>query len=322
MPLSILVRLRGGSYDAGGERPSESEWPPHPARVFCALAASAESDADWAALRWLEQQGPPQVWAAPSDQVNRSRTRAYVVQNAVEKGGGNLTWPARTNGWRARAFAVPPRDSFAIVWPEARPSADTLSRLSLLAWKVPYIGRSTSTAQVSIAGVMPDDMPGTVIYRPAEFGAGGRLWDLRVPYAGYADALRDAYDDGRRSWEVTRARPYTAVQGRPEAEDSAREPEAVAGPFADLLVWKIERPVARVGGDFVVSLTTALRRAVLSQVPDPVPGQVSGYTEPGRPHVDTSTRTVMCSGLRSRSRVTCPIRISLLCCAPSCSIIR
>lgn len=195
MTLSILVRLSGGRYDAGGERPSESEWPPHPARVFCALAASAEDDSDWPALRWLEQQGPPQVWADPVDRVHRSRTRAYVVQNAVERGGGNLTWPGRTNGLRTRAFAVPSRESFAIVWPQAEPSADTLSRLSLLAWKVPYVGRSTSTAKVSAVGVLPPGMPDTLVYEPGEFGQRGQSWDLRIPYVGYTDALRDAYAD-------------------------------------------------------------------------------------------------------------------------------
>jgi CRISPR-associated protein Csb2 len=286
MPLSILVRLRGGRYDAGGERPSQSEWPPHPARVFCALAASAESDPDWAALQWLEKQGLPQVWADPMNQVQMSRTRGWVVQNATEsRGGGNLTWPGRDNGWRARAFAVPSRDSFAIVWPEATPSQDALSRLNLLAWKVPYVGRSTSVAQVAAVGVLPADMPDMPIYGPAELGQRGQFWDLRVPYVGYTDALRDAYADGRRSWEVAQTRPYTVVRNGQQEQDPAEVTAAAVGPFADLLIWGIERSAVRVGGDLVVSLTSALRRAVLCRVPDPVPGQVSGYTDRGRPHV-------------------------------------
>ena len=288
MPVSILVRLRGGRYDAGGDRPSESEWPPHPARVFCALVASAESDADWSALRWLEQQAPPQVWADPESQVHRSRTRAWVIENAIRPDGGNLNWPARNNGFRARAFAVPSRESFAIVWPTADPAADTLSRLNLLAWKVPYVGRSTGSAQVSVVGVVPADMPEAVIYEPAVLGRRGQSWDLRVPYAGYVEALRNAYADGRRSWEVARTLPYSMAQSGHEAGDAPEELEATAGPFGDLLVWKIERPVIRVGGDLVVSLASALRRAVLSRVgadvPD-IPGQVSGHTRPGRTHL-------------------------------------
>lgn len=284
MPLSIMVRLRGGSYDAGGQRPSESEWPPHPARVFCALAASAESDADWDALRWLERKAPPHVWADPLDRVQRSRTRAYVVQNAVEKDGGNLNWPGRTNGLRTRASVVPQSDAFAIVWPAADPPPDVLNRLNLLAWKVPYIGRSTGRAQVSAISMLPADLPGAVVYQPAEFG-GGRAWDLRVPYAGYTDALRDAYLDGRRSWEVARTLSYRHADRTSDESGQAEITEPATGPFVDLMVWDIERPVARIGGDQVVALASSLRRAVLSRVPDPVPGPVSGHTAPGQPHV-------------------------------------
>lgn len=284
MPLSILVSLRGGRYDAGGERPSESEWPPHPARLFCALAASAEEDADWEALRWLERQSPPQVWADPISQVYTSHARGWVVENAIKPGGGNLTWPARNNGWRARAFAVPSGESFAIVWPQAEPPAGILNRLNLLAWRVPYVGRSTSRAQVSAVGFMPPDLPGTLIYEPAASGWREQSWDLRVPYIGYTDGLRDTYADGRRSWEVARTCPYAAVRSV-QQEGTAEAPEMAAGPFADLLAWGVDRPVVRVGGDLVLSLTTALRRAVLARVPDPVPGQVSGHTTAGRAHV-------------------------------------
>ncbi|WP_462186878.1 hypothetical protein [Frankia sp. CcWB2] len=38
-------------------RPSEPECPPHPARLFCGLVASARIDGDWVALRWLETWG-------------------------------------------------------------------------------------------------------------------------------------------------------------------------------------------------------------------------------------------------------------------------
>ncbi len=284
MPLSILVRLRGGRYGASGERPSESEWPPHPARVFCALVASAECDADWDALRWLERQGAPQVWADHESRVGTSQTRGYVVQNAVKRGGGNLSWPGRTNGLRTRTFANPSLDEFAIVWPEAEASAETLSRLEFLAWRVPYVGRSTSRAYVTAIGAMPARIPGMAVYMPVELGQSGQFRNLRIPYPGYTDALRDAYAEGRRSWEVARARPYVAVPSEQQT-GGAQPAESVPGPFADLLVWSIERPVARVGGDLVISLASGFRRAVLSKVADPLPGQISGHTSPGRPHV-------------------------------------
>lgn len=284
MSLSISVRLRGGRYDAGGERPSEGEWPPHPARLFCALVASAQDDADWEALRWLERQSPPQVWCDPDAAVVPGRASAYVVLNSVKEGGGNQNWPGRTNGLRARSFAVPPRDSFAFMWPEAEPTESTLARLQRLAWNVPYLGRSTSLAQASAIGSAPSDLPGWVIYGPADRGASGRTRDLRVPYPGYCDELRAAYQTGRRSWEIARSRPYLEMRSDEMTADQA-DAHPAAGPFSDLMVWGIERPVTRIGGDQVIAIATSLRKAIMDLVPDPVPGQVSGHTEPGVPHV-------------------------------------
>jgi CRISPR-associated protein Csb2 len=285
MPVSIMVRLLGGGYDAGGERASEGEWPPHPARVFCALAASAQSEADWEALRWLEEQEPPQVWADPVDQVHMGRVSGYVVQNAIKLGGGNQNWPGRTNGSRARSSIVPSRDWFAIVWPEIDSPPDTVNLLNLLAWNVPYVGRSTSRAQVSVAGSLPPMAHNGVIYEPSGSRGDSRSYDLRTPYPGYTDALRSAYAAGTRSWEVARARPYRQVSQAGSENGASDAPAPVCGPFEEMLVWAIERPATRIGGDQAAALASSLRRAVISRVSEPVPGQVSGHTEPGRPHV-------------------------------------
>ncbi len=284
MPLSITVRLRGGGYDAGGERPSEAEWPPHPARVFCALAASARTEAEWDALRWLEEQGPPQVWADRLDQVHRGRVHGYVVQNAVSPKGGNQNWPGRTNGSRERSFVVPSRDWFAIVWTSADPPPDVGDLLGTLAWRVPYIGRSTSRAEVSIRCSLPIKADDGVVYGPAGAGGGFRDLGLRIPYPGYTNALRRAYSTGARSWEVAKTRPYCEIR-EVQGEQNMTAAAPAQGPFDELLVWTIERPVARIGGEQVVALASSLRRTVMARVPDPIPAQVSGHTEPGRQHV-------------------------------------
>lgn len=284
MPLSILVRLRHGSYEAGGERPSNAEWPPHPARLFCALVASAESEADWSALRWLEAQPPPEVWADGLDTTQRGRTRAYVVENAISQKGGNLTWPGRNNGMRSRSFAVPSTESFAVVWPEADLDAQRRTIIARMAGKVPYVGRSAGAAEVSVSASVPERMSSWVTYSPAKLGEGRAAWLLRVPYVGYTRELESAYDDGRRAWEVARVLPYEPVRTR-GTETSDGRAVASAGPFEDLMVWSLRRPVVRIGGDNVLRLTAALRRAVLSRVPDPVPAQISGHGADGRPHV-------------------------------------
>ncbi|HET9894955.1 MAG TPA: type I-U CRISPR-associated protein Csb2 [Streptosporangiaceae bacterium] len=181
---------------------------------------------------------------------------------------------------------MPSRDWFAIVWPLVDPPSDVKDLLETLAWRVPYVGRSTSRAQMSVRCSLPAEPHDGVIYGPAGVGAGIRSVGLRVPYPGYAGALRGAYSSGARSWEVSRTRPYCEVSDtRGEQSMTAMAVPSTQGPFDELLVWTIERPAARIGGDLVVALASSLRRAVLSRVPDPIPAQVSGHGAPGRQHV-------------------------------------
>ena len=98
----MTVELLSGSYDAAEVDDRErAEWPPHPARLFCALVAAARTAQDRAALAWLETLPAPLIVAAGSPQ--ETRRAGYVVVNALEKKGGNQTHPGRTNGLRARS---------------------------------------------------------------------------------------------------------------------------------------------------------------------------------------------------------------------------
>lgn len=284
MPLTITVRLRHGRYDAGGDPPGTAEWPPHPARVFCALAAA--QDTTWTALRWLEAQPSPEIWADPPDRVHSGRTATYVVKNAVHpKGGGSVSWPGRDNGMRTRAFATPATASFAVVWPDADPPAGILADLGQMARLVAYVGRSTSVAEVTVSGSVPAAFDGWVVYEPAELRDPRKVHRVRVPYPGYADELRAAYLEDRRSWEVARAVPYAVRREALPAQTSSSSGPGVQGPFEDLMVWTLERPVSRINGDQLVAMASALRRAVMSRIPDPIPAQISGHGAPGRPHV-------------------------------------
>ncbi|GAA0827680.1 type I-U CRISPR-associated protein Csb2 [Streptosporangium amethystogenes subsp. fukuiense] len=277
MALTLTVRLRHGRYDAGDMRPSQAEWPPHPARLFCALAASAVETDDWDALRWLERAGTPTVRAAMDD-VRPGRTDSYVVTNQTEQKPGSQSWPGRTNGARSRAFVTPACDRFAVVWPGADPDPEVLARLGALARRVPYVGRSTSQAEVSVTGSLPEDEPAWSELAPVPLGTPGAI-ELRVPYAGYTDALQDAYDRGGRAWEAARALPYSPVVATPEPVPTH------LSPWDDLIIWGFERPSARINGDQMARLTLALRKAVISRVTDPVPAQVSGHGADDRTHV-------------------------------------
>jgi CRISPR-associated protein Csb2 len=276
MALSIVVRLREGRYDAGGLDPGVPEWPPHPARLFCALVESAVDPADRDALRWLEALPAPHVWASADSTI--SRAKGYVVVNAVG-GNGSQTWPGRTNGLRQRVAAVLADDTFAIVWPGSDPDDSVLARLVRLAARVPYVGRSTSAAEVSVLAESIDGRPTWTHYVPVPLGTAYAV-ALRVPFGGYLSALDEAWDTGIRAWQVaTRTVDYASPT--PAATDDA----VVDGPYSDLLVWGIQRPTVAIGGDDVLTVTQSLRRAVMSCVGDQAPTEVNGHGADGIPHL-------------------------------------
>ena len=110
MALTISVELLTGSYDAAEvDDRDRAEWPPHPARLFCALVAAARSDGDRAALRWLEAQPAPLVVAA-GDRQERRRS-SYVVVNSAERrrAAARPTRAGRTACGRGRGRCRPAR---------------------------------------------------------------------------------------------------------------------------------------------------------------------------------------------------------------------
>ena len=82
--IAIGIRhLNGWSMAADSADRNRPEWPPHPDRIFMALAAAHfETGGDvseQAALHWLERQAAPNMWA--SEATHRYTTTAYVPVN-------------------------------------------------------------------------------------------------------------------------------------------------------------------------------------------------------------------------------------------------
>src|SRR5699024_7197480 len=87
MALVMNVRLLQGHYDAADGSRESVEWPPAPSRLFCALVASAPTEAERKALEWLENQSPPQIWAGQLPQRARFRSERYAVTNKTAPKG-------------------------------------------------------------------------------------------------------------------------------------------------------------------------------------------------------------------------------------------
>lgn len=283
MSLVIDIELISGRYDAAGAGDRDAaEWPPHPSRVFCALVASARSDADREALRWLERQPAPVVQASP---VLRSETqKSYVVTNTVPpKGGGKSQFhPARTNALKVRQSVLPARAQVRIVWPGVDAEPTTVALLDGLARRVPYLGRATGIASLSVgvnsepdASGMPE---GLEQFEPA---LGSHLdANLRVPYPGYLNLLVEQHDEGRPAWEVSREVSYRRTgSGQQDSSPSVTLPSV----YTDVIILRFAG--VRPDGRLVATFTEALRRAVMSVTVDPLPEALHGHGADGRPHV-------------------------------------
>ena len=156
--------LNGWSMAAAdGPRKERAEWPPHPDRVFMALAAAwfetGKDQAEGEALRWLETLPPPEI--AASDATIRAPVISYVPVNDAGLGrtlpagsdlnklkDAGLTQLPEHRSRQPRGFPVAiPRDpTVHLIWPEAELDAhrNALERLST---KVTHVGHSASFVQ-------------------------------------------------------------------------------------------------------------------------------------------------------------------------------
>lgn len=287
MTFLIEIDLLSGRYEAAADDRSMAEWPPHPARVYCALVASARQAEDHDALRWLESQSAPLVYAAR--RALSVRHSAYVVTNAVQKAGGSQFYPGRSSALRSRSAALTSSSRIRLVWPGAKPAATLVARLDRMARRVPYLGRSSGLATVAchvVDKVRPE--PELVGFEPAVGEMGDYL--LRVPFPGYLDGLVDQYRQDRPPWEVSRTIGYR----RQDDEMVLQEASVGAGilpvptgelpsVYTDVIVMEFER--FRPDGSLAPMFTEALRRAVMAVTPDPLPAALHGHDAPGCPHV-------------------------------------
>lgn len=278
MPLRLSVTFITGRYDAaGGDDPRKTEWPPHPARAFAAMRAVAEEE-DLPALEELERMPPPLIHASRASFV---QSRGYVVTNVRENKGGHQTHPGRTSGFRQRISALPDSAHVQFDWPDDKGMSEQLAdRLDRIATRVPYLGRSTSTAMLSVCTV--DDAtpaPGLLTWEPC---ADGDV-RIRVPYPGYVDELNALHQGDQPSWQAsTGCRAWRSY--RMTGHETSTHPKpTLSSPYRDLVILRFLD--ARPPGHLVATFCEALRRQIMGQTRDPLPPALHGHGLPGVPHV-------------------------------------
>ena len=217
--LAFGIRyLNGFVAAAAPDNRERAEWPPHPARVFMALAAAhfqtGADPAERAALSWLEDLEDGEQRKAPAIVAPDVTHRAAVVQYVpVNDDPGHSTAPLqalplpRARQPRTFARAWLESDTVFLLWPEAEPDEAARSALVALCSKVSRIGHSSSLVQMWVArreefgepNWVPDDdratirlrvaVPGTLEYLEQQFNT-----EAVESFATLAAAAADASD--------------------------------------------------------------------------------------------------------------------------------
>jgi CRISPR-associated protein Csb2 len=214
----LAVRyLNGWSMAAAdGAKKELAEWPPHPDRVFMALAAAHfegdRSDKARRVLEWLETLSAPALAAseasnreivthyvpvndpaAPSIRVdNLSRVSAEQVSEGV-----SLLPEKRSRQPRQFPVSIPDDDTVYLVWDDISIAPDHSAALSELCEQVTSVGHSASLVQMWVA----NDVSAAANWLP---DGGPAAHPMRIPAPGRLAALEAAYNEGQRlAWLET-----------------------------------------------------------------------------------------------------------------------
>ena len=320
--LTLCVRYLMGcvvASDVADRR--RVEWPPHPGRVFMALAAAhfqtGNDSTERVALEWLETLPAPEIYAAPH--IERSVVTHYVPVNdtvgpskAPIQSAEGFT---RTRQPRTFARAWLEDDTVYFAWPEAQ-AGTHFDALDALCSKVARIGHSSSLVQMWASQVAPEKQTN---WMPNENQATDRL---RVPGEGslrylerqfnradvneffaLCEAAEDASDKKRqKAAKLARKEKYQdqpPVRLRPEISLSQGyapkrdDPEpSVSGTVFEprLLIFGLHRadgPFRHLDLTATLQLTGRLREAMLQHLGSDAPEILTGHragTRSERPH--------------------------------------
>ena len=258
-----LRYLNGWSMAAAdGARKAQAEWPPHPDRVFMALAAAwfetGEDTDEGAALRWLERLDPPAI--AASDAYQRTPVVSYVPVNdarrhrsgkppdlaklktfkekhaKLQKAGLALLPEHRGRQGRGFPVAIPHDPTVHLIWPGELDGHG--NALRNLATKVTHVGHPASFVQAWIE--YGSDIPATWV--PTKGVADLRLrvpsadrlvrlaeWANRDSWIAYID-LNGEIDRAKTELKAMKRPPRVPWQDFPDAVLLASERETKAHP--------------------------------------------------------------------------------------------
>ncbi|MDQ3776995.1 MAG: type I-U CRISPR-associated protein Csb2 [Pseudomonadota bacterium] len=319
--LGIRYLMGWAMAAADGAKKERAEWPPHPDRVFMALAAAwfetGKDVAEGEALHWLESLDAPEIAASGANlrevttsfvPVNDSSNPImvkYVKKVRTEKPFAQMGSVPIGRDRQPRAFpvAIPHNSSVHLIWHDAFAERHR-HPLASLCRKVTAIGHPASLVQMWLAETPPAPnlapRAGVAKHRLRVFGP-GRLAYLEarcnreavIVHGDLEARIRAA--KGRENTMLKKELKERFPHGRPVSlrpEPGLWQGYDVPGPVGEtkphgsvfdprLLVLALSGK--RLPLQATLKLTEALRGALLSACPEPIPEWVSGHTHHGQP---------------------------------------
>ncbi len=253
----------------------ESEWPPHPDRVFMALVAAwgetGEAPEQRAALEWLEGLGPPSIAVAPEASA-RASAISYVPVNddstPIGKKGpygpmGSLPI-GRNRQPRQFPAVVPESPTLFLSW-EGDTPANLRLALEEMCGLVTYLGHSATPVRVWVT----DDAPEPNLI-PTDDRATCRL---RTSTLGRLEYLKGRFDAGLR--------PQPSMwQGYAPPESTGGE-NVIDGPFDPGLIVFRQSGGRKLALEFCGIVADSIRLTLMSRHGGSPPEWLSGHAADG-----------------------------------------
>jgi CRISPR-associated protein Csb2 len=226
-----------------GQEKQCTEWPPHPDRIFMALAAAwfetGQDPMQGAALRWMEALPPPHVSASDASDRCSGRQKGPVVSyvpvndsrlgtkipdtddlKKLKEAGLDVLLEYRSRQPRSFPVAIPESPDVFLIWPKAD-AGEHLAALQALAGEVTRVGHSASLVQMWVEPEPPE-----ATWQPSDSVAAQRM---RVSYEGRLDSLQHRMNyDACITWRDLQASIQQAKDDKKSLPDKAERKEAAA----------------------------------------------------------------------------------------------
>lgn len=194
------------------------EWPPHPARVFMAMAAAyfecGEAPEEREALLWLERQTAPAIFAGEASP--REAGTHYVPVNDTLNDARAALPMLRKRQPRTFPRVWLPEPVVFLHWPDVAVSAELLAAMNRLCGKVARIGHSSSLVQMWASDGAPTASQLHKQWQPAgeENEEAAEEGAMRITGPGALEELRQRFRAQERDEYLALRERYEASTGK------------------------------------------------------------------------------------------------------------